>query len=110
MKKIAIFLALLFVLLLGSYSLLFPFGNYAMIEYNGVKYVPLDSLGEVQPPNVVGDDVTIYLVRSNGKVNYDKPYEARTYAEVSDPEQIFLFFDSMNWIKEGHQEINNHDR
>ena len=101
-KRVAIvFMALLIGLLCGcSGSPNFSLIYYDMIQLDGVNYSRLEPFGEAQPPNQVGELVQIYLVGYNGKVDYKKTYEARTYA--NDPECLFLFFDGVDWVKEGH--------
>ena len=103
-KKIAILLLALLALFLSGCSVdpAFELAHYDMIQCNGVNYSRLEPFGEAQPPNQVSGEIQVFLVGYNGKVNSKRPYIATTYAD--DPDQIFLFFDGIDWVKEGYYE------
>ena len=99
-KKIAILLFALLALFLNGCSELFI--RFDKIQLDGYNYNILQPRGEVQPPNEMGESVQVYLVHNGIVVDTKKTYEAVTYAD--DPEHIFLYFDSVDWVKEGYHD------
>ena len=81
-----------------NYTLMY----YDMIQYNGTNYSRLEPLGEAQPATDFGDTIDVYLIGYNGEVDKEKAYKATLYAD--DPEEVFIYFDSIDWVKEGYHD------
>ena len=86
-------------ILLNKEEIIFIYMLYDHIEYNGNDYY-ISNDQHYSPSNEGEKRGLVYLIYKSSKINYEKCNYAYVYTGYEgEEEEIYLFFDSAEWIR-----------